>query len=241
VRDSETGEPLEGVDVGLVSPRRSGITDEDGRFAFYSIPPDTVVLTARRLGYEDTEGRVVVGGAQAVTIQVAMATEVIPLEPITVTATRREFVYALPGMQELERRMATGFGEFILQDQILDRNPIRVTDLLQGTAVTVMNNGQAIYMRGSLCAPVVYIDDVRITHGYGSSSLMQRNPLNPEERLDIGEDEGTFAAQAVDLIHPNQIQAIEIYDGPGSTPGQYLDSRSRCGVILIWTRRGPKG
>ncbi|MFC1791532.1 hypothetical protein ACFL0I_03600 [Gemmatimonadota bacterium] len=54
-------------------------------------------------------------------------------------------------------------------------------------------------------------------------------------------DEGNFAAQAVNLIPPSDIQAIEIYHGPADTPGQYLDSRSQCGVILIWTRRGPRG
>jgi hypothetical protein len=240
VKDAETGDPIQGVAVELLAPRRRGVTDEEGRFAFFAIPPDTVVLVAKHLGYQDANGPVVIGGAQAVTVQVAMATRPIEMDPIVVTATRREFVYALPGMEELERRMASGFGEFIVQEQIRDRDPMRVTDLLQGTSVIVMNNGQAIYMQRSLCAPVVYIDDVRITHGSGSSSL-KRALGEAGTVADSKEDEGSFAAQAVDLIHPNQIQAIEIYEGPASTPGQYIDSRSRCGVILIWTRRGPKG
>jgi hypothetical protein len=117
--------------------------------------------------------------------------------------------------------------------------------MLFGTSVQVMSDGKQIYMGRTLCAPVVYIDDVRITHGSGKSALS--NSLNSSEttsdfRLDDGDDdEGTYAAEAVNLIHPLHIQAMEIYSGPANTPGQYLDSRSRCGVILIWTRRGPKG
>jgi hypothetical protein len=144
-------------------------------------------------------------------------------------------------MEELDRRMASGYGNFILAEDITERNPGRVTDLLQGApGLQVMLGGRALYSSRSLCAPVVYIDDVRITHGTGASALRQDTAPNTL-RGQVGEDEGVWAAEAVNLIHPQHIQAIEIYSGPGSTPGQYLDSRSRCGVILIWTRRGPRG
>lgn len=46
------------------------------------------------------------------------------------------------------------------------------------------------------------------------------------------------AADAVNLIHPSEVKAVEIYRGPSEIPGQYLDSNARCGIILIWTRRG---
>ena len=120
---------------------------------------------------------------------------------------------------------------------------MRTTDLLQGTRLVLMNDGKQIYSGRSLCAPVVYIDDVRITHGSGATQLKTAGLGDPvSQGGDLGKvDEGTLAAEAVNLVHPQHIQAIEIYSGPGNTPGQYLNSRSRCGVILIWTRRGPKG
>lgn len=243
VIDAETNEALEGVTVSVVDSNRQAISDESGEFSFASVSPDTLHLRANRIGYQDSYGSVVVGSSQAVTIQINMATQVIALAPITVTATRREMSYALPGMEELEKRMEIGGGEFILQKQIASRNPVSTTQLLQGTKVTVMNDGKQIYMGRSMCAPVVYIDDVRVTHGTGASGLKEFAPGNPNpDVVNWGNaDEGTFAADAVNLVHPMHIQAVEIYPGPASTPGQYLDSRSRCGVILIWTRRGPKG
>lgn len=243
VRDAETGQVLEGVTISMVDSEGRAISDPEGNFTFPSVSPDTIYLQASRLGYQDALGTVVVGGSQAVTIQVNMATQAIALEPITVTATRRELTYALPGMEELEKRMALGGGDFILQDQITERNPIRTSDMLFGTSVQVMNDGKQIYMGRTLCAPVVYIDDVRITHGSGASALSNSaGGVTSDFRQEEGnDDEGTYAAEAVNLIHPLHIQAIEIYSGPANTPGQYLDSRARCGVILIWTRRGPRG
>ena len=46
------------------------------------------------------------------------------------------------------------------------------------------------------------------------------------------------AAEAVNRVHPMDVVAIEVYRGPAETPGPYIDSNSRCGVILIWTRNG---
>ena len=38
------------------------------------------------------------------------------------------------------------------------------------------------------------------------------------------------------LIHPNSVEAVEVYVSRGETPAQYRDARARCGTILIWTR-----
>ena len=45
-------------------------------------------------------------------------------------------------------------------------------------------------------------------------------------------------AEAVNLVHPGEVLAVEICRGPAETPGEDIDSNSACGVILIWTRRG---
>ncbi len=39
-------------------------------------------------------------------------------------------------------------------------------------------------------------------------------------------------------IHGMDIELIEVYRGPASTPPEYIDSDSQCGVIAVWTKRG---
>jgi len=90
---------------------------------------------------------------------------------------------------------------------------------------------------GSLSGKVMDADTGKPVEG---ATVRLAEPVLPPG-TGVGGDEGSFAAEAVNLIHPTNIQAIEIFQGPSSTPGQYLDSRARCGVILIWTRRGPRG
>jgi hypothetical protein len=41
-----------------------------------------------------------------------------------------------------------------------------------------------------------------------------------------------------DYVMPNEVEAIEAYDSPGSLPADFGGSRAGCGVIVIWTRRG---
>ena len=42
----------------------------------------------------------------------------------------------------------------------------------------------------------------------------------------------------LDMIPTIDIEVVEIYDGPATTPAEFSGSTSQCGVIAIWTRRG---
>ncbi len=226
VVEAESGVPVQGATVQILDSRRRTFSDNAGQFSFPFLKPGSVHLRVTRLGYQTTDGLVEVKGGQEVAVEVRMATEAIPLEPIVVTATRRALT--LPGALDLERRVNSGWGEFILSDEIERRPATKVTDLLRATGVDVLANGTQISMRRSRCAPMVYIDDVKITRC-------------PRGLIDPFCNPFTEAAEAVNMLIPDWIYAIEIYRGPAQTPGQYLDSNSRCGVILIWTRRGGGG
>jgi hypothetical protein len=56
---SETGLPLDGVNVSAVSPsgRYSAVTDARGRFSILGVVPDTYVITAQFAGYESAAQR----------------------------------------------------------------------------------------------------------------------------------------------------------------------------------------
>jgi hypothetical protein len=65
------------------------------------------------------------------------------------------------------------------------------------------------------CYAQVYVDDV----------LM--NPTSPTEPFDVN------------TLAPERIEAVEWYAGPSQTPLKYSKMNSRCGVLVIWTRRSP--
>ncbi|RMH14199.1 MAG: hypothetical protein D6701_11515, partial [Gemmatimonadetes bacterium] len=42
----------------------------------------------------------------------------------------------------------------------------------------------------------------------------------------------------LDLIRPEDIEAIEVYRGASEVPAEFGGSDAGCGAIVIWTRRG---
>jgi hypothetical protein len=197
-------------DVEILGTRQRTLTREDGGFTFSSLEPGQVRLRVTHLGYGEAEGVLQVAVGEMVEVEVKLATEVIVLDPITVTATRRNL--PLWEMQGLQHRIESGWGQFVLRDEIEARSPSRVTDLLVGTGVEVHANGELIRMRRTGCEPLVYLDGQKILH--------------------------SGPAEALRLVHPADLFAIEIYRGPAETPSQYIDTNSRCGAILLWTHRG---
>jgi hypothetical protein len=210
VVDAASGEPVGVADVEIPGTRQKTLTREDGGFTFSSLEPGEVRLKVTHLGYGEAEGAVQVAAGEMVEVEVKLATEVIALDPITVTATRRNL--PLWEMQGLQHRIESGWGQFVLRDEIEARSPSRVTDLLVGTGVEVHANGELIRMRRTGCEPLVYLDGQKILH--------------------------SGPAEALRLVHPADLFAMEIYRGPAETPSQYIDTSSRCGVILLWTHRG---
>ena len=43
-----------------------------------------------------------------------------------------------------------------------------------------------------------------------------------------------------EVLAPIDVLAIEVYRRPAETPGRFGSPRSGCGVIALWTRRGPR-
>jgi len=41
-----------------------------------------------------------------------------------------------------------------------------------------------------------------------------------------------------ELIPPHEIEAVEMYPTPGQVPQRFTRLGTRCGVIVLWTRRG---
>jgi hypothetical protein len=57
------------------------------------------------------------------------------------------------------------------------------------------------------------------------------------DRMYMGQEGGDVEIDRV--VIPTEVEAVEFYKGLASLPAAFAGPASRCGVIVIWTRRGP--
>jgi iron complex outermembrane receptor protein len=91
VTDSEDGTPVDAAQVSIVGSDRGGLSSAQGVYRVPEIPVGTYAVVVRRIGYADArvEGVEVVAGT-SVTVDVALESRATALNPIVVTAQRRE-------------------------------------------------------------------------------------------------------------------------------------------------------
>jgi outer membrane cobalamin receptor len=185
-------------------------------------------LTASLLGFAEAKGGIVLGGGQTLELEVRLSPEPVELEPIVVQAARLAAGGGI--LEDVRRRAESGWGTVLLREdlELPRRTASRTTDILrQQVGVHVQGQteqNRTLYLRTPGCGPLVYADGIKLTHGPRGD--------DPEGLTALD------SARQVNLVHPMDIEAIEIYRGPAQTPGEFLDSNAQCGVILIWTRRG---
>jgi TonB family protein len=211
VRDS-AGAQIAGADVRVVGTRLSTVSGEDGTFHLNMVPSGTAALSVRRLGFAPDTVRVAVHDGATSTIGIVVREVARELPSVVVRAQRQHrYTGYLAGFYERRDR---GFGRYITADDIAQRNPRQLSDMLRalpGIYVGTDRFGQThLRLRGNTCAPVVFLD-------------------------------GTPAVAAefdVDALSPDDVSAIEVYSGPASVPAEFVVpfGDTACGTIVIWTR-----
>ena len=214
------GHPLEGVQVVVDGTAASATTDARGAFAFSGLPDGTRMAEARALGYEPVRVRVEPSRADPRSVTIAMGKRVETLEAVTVYGKRNRRMRDLTGFTE---RRQKGFGRFLTQKEIDERNVYSACDLLRRVpGVSVFDDGSSgcsANIRGAttgtsrggmvavphLCEPSVYEDNVL----FG----------------------GTFS-EFTRMMNPKDIMGIEIYSS-ATEPAQFSGP---CGAIVVWTR-----
>lgn len=235
VVDAESREPIEGALVTLEGLERSAISNTLGRFAISSVRLGLVTVRIERLGYATSTGEVDIGGGEITETVVYLATEAIAVDPIVVTSRRR--AVSLPPVHGLDHRYFSGWGRFVLKEEIEKRNPVKLTDVLTETGLEITGNGASVKLRRANCAPVVYIDGTKVTRSLlGSGREAEGRSIYPWP--DPEADPGQQAAYNLNLVHPSNVLAVEVYRSVLETPAEFLTLNNMCGTVLIWTHRG---
>lgn len=215
VRDS-SGSPVSNASVSARDARTHTRTDERGNFRLANLPIGPVDLTIRRLGFDPTRLTVRVVEASSDTVHIVLVDNAEELAAITVSADAMRQRKSIEGFYE---RAARGIGTYITRDDILARRATSTLDLFRGVPGLMVVRGGAD-------------GGVR----FSSSSQMRRNcaPM-------LWVDGQRAPGMEVSDMPVHDLEGIELYHGPSTTPMQFSQgpSGAACGVVVLWTRPPP--
>ncbi|MEX2153736.1 MAG: carboxypeptidase-like regulatory domain-containing protein [Gemmatimonadaceae bacterium] len=213
VTDSN-GAPISDVDVGIVALRRLTRTDEHGRFELAKLAPGDAEVSVRRLGYEPRTVVITITALPIDTLRITLTSHPAMLAALSVNATemrKREMI------EDFYRRRARGIGQYIARSDFDARWGGVASDLLRNTPgirfVRVIGGGKGVRFPNTSitrrdCPPMIWIDG-------------QKAP-----------------GMEIDDIVLGDVEGIELYNGPATTPMQFsqASAANSCGTIVVWSR-----
>jgi carboxypeptidase family protein/TonB-dependent receptor-like protein len=208
------GAPIIRADVSVAAVRQLVQTDDRGRFYVPRLPDGDVEVMVRRLGYEPQRLFFVFvpDSAQSVTIIMQPNAKLLNAIEVSTTELRRRL-----WIEDFYRRRAHGIGTYIVREDIEKRQSLVPTDILRNTPgirfVRVRGSNRGVRFNASStgrrdCMPMIWVDG-------------QKAP-----------------GLEIDDVTLNDIEGIELYNGPSTTPMQFSQGQSSftCGTIVIWSR-----
>jgi len=211
----ERGNPLMGARVTVGGVDREVRSDGGGVARIERVPEGLRLVDVRHQGYAMQRVASTFTPGDTVRREVVMKPDPVELEELTVTTWGRSTRLIRNGFYDRQRR---GHGAYMTRDQIERFRPYHLQELfryMRGFAVNTQRTKKIVVAtRGGIgnCVPHVYLDGLRM--------VMRR----PEDQ-----------AEALESIPPENVEAIEAYQGPATMPAEYA-LNGTCAVILVWTR-----
>ncbi|HEY5547733.1 MAG TPA: carboxypeptidase-like regulatory domain-containing protein [Gemmatimonadaceae bacterium] len=232
--------PIKGAEIALTAVDRFARTDSLGAFRITGLRAGRYPVLIRMLGFSAIADTVWISDGAEHSKEYRLATRMIALDSVRVTALGRELVS--PRMRTFERRRAGGFGTFIGDRVLRENEQVTLRYVLARIPglrfVTYQNATFAALARSSAtmnppraipwdnnsprrCWVQIYLDAIRIynpvTSARGSPDAGQQVPNIEDFRVrDLG--------------------AIEFYSGPAATPAELGGTGATCGTLVLWTR-----
>jgi hypothetical protein len=212
------GFPIADADIAIAARRQSAKTNSDGRFFFTRMYSGVVEISIRRLGYEPTKARVKLIEGRVEVIDVILVARPAVLEKIDVSDRARQRL----GIEGFHQRRLQGLGTYVSREEIEKRNTASVSAILR-----TVPGIRFISIRGNSSAQGVR---------FNNTSIRQRDCM-PMIWLD---GQAAPGLEVDDIILPD-VEGIELYNGPATTPMQFSQQQNAntCGTIVIWSRPPP--
>lgn len=223
--------PLAGTDVALLDGQGALLvraeSDAGGAFSLRAPGPGSYRLQVERLGYQTvTSDPFTLRAGDQPSVAVYLVIQPVQIDSIRVEGEARSPHLARVGFYD---RLDAGIGFFLTREQIEEQRADRLIDLFRsfrggqvvsvssgaGQYEIVMRGSTSMLIRGGTCYPTVAVDGGVVRRG------------GP------GAEVGTWDR----VVHPDEVEAIEIYSGGAGLPAFVAGNTSPCGAIVIWTRR----
>lgn len=218
VVDGTSGRPLAAALVQLIGADSTVIaavtTDDAGAFLLRDGDARGALLRVAQLGYVDAIVPVSELAAAGATIRLEV--DPVEMEALTAEAARENPSLRAAGFYQRQR---LGLGDFVTRAELETRfaTARRTGDILRAyprLKIEETRDGEEVVL-------------VR------SSTVLMGRPCAANVYL-----QGTSIGRSIPRLHPDDIEAIEVYAGSAQIPAQYGGSDSGCGVVLIWLRTG---
>jgi hypothetical protein len=212
--------PLHAAFVSIVGTKIRVGTGPNGRFRIVDVPAGQYLLVVRRVGFHPASSTIEL--APHDTLRLSYMLEPAPaaeLAPVVVTAAVQS-----KRMRDFDARRKFGVGIFLTDSAIEAHHAVFSTELFRGyPQINVSpDNSTAVTQYYALSAR----EGANPSLGACPMSvLLDRVPLPTPFNLDL-------------LPPPRDLEGIEIYPGPSTTPPQFAGFNKGCGVILVWTKEG---
>lgn len=212
------------VDAQLDTLART-ITDENGYFVFSLPESGEYYVIASALGYQALRSEPLFVGADEVrVVEIRMESRPLPVEGIVVEARANE-----PQVVELRstgfyERMTEGRGEYLTPGQIVASKARWPQQLFWGMRTVRVH--QRSHERPGIWNDILVIPN-RQGAGYCRPSIYVDGRWIREDMIAEG-------ASLADIVHKEEVLAVEVYEWPFGVPRLYTGKQA-CGVILFWT------
>jgi len=213
VNDS-LGHAVPGAEVRTRGNIVVAFSDDSGRFHVAQMPVGARGVLVRRLGFAPARAFITPGAGTTDSVRVTLRAIAQSLPEITIEEQHDSLSKKV--LAEFWARRARGFGKFLTRDEIEQKGASRFVDVVRAvSSVTIQNS------RGR--------PDIRF-RGAGVGSMFRDCP--PQYWL----DGIPLMNGSADEFSPDNVEAIELYAGPATTPPQFNTRGQTCGTVVVWSR-----